>query len=208
MKNDLRSEKVLIIDFGSQYTQLIARRVRELGVYSEIRAWSVDPEEIIELNPTAIILSGGPESVAQGNSAPSIAPSVLTMGIPVLGICYGMQIMASQMGGAVENCDRREFGYAQVKVEHASALLMEISDRVDESGDELLDVWMSHGDNVSRMPDGFLCIASTESCPIAGMADENKRLYGIQFHPEVTHTMQGSEIFFVSSLGQSHFLTE
>ena len=195
MKNDLRSEKVLLLDFGSQYTQLIARRVRELGVYSVIRAWSVDPEEIIELNPTAIILSGGPESVAQGNSAPSIPPSVLTMGIPVLGICYGMQIMASQMGGAVENCDRREFGYAQVKVEHACALLMEISDHVDESGDVLLDVWMSHGDNVSRMPKGFLRIASTDSCPIAGMADDTKKLYGIQFHPEVTHTMQGSEIF-------------
>ncbi|MBV32487.1 MAG: glutamine-hydrolyzing GMP synthase [Porticoccaceae bacterium] len=195
MKNELRSEKVLLLDFGSQYTQLIARRVRELGVYSEIRAWNINPEEIIELNPTAIILSGGPESVAQGNSAPSVAPSVLTMGIPVLGICYGMQTIAAQMGGAVQNSDRREFGYAQVKVKHASALLMEVSDHIDESGAAVLDVWMSHGDNVSSMPEGFVCIASTESCPIAGMADHKRNLYGIQFHPEVTHTTQGSEIF-------------
>ncbi len=195
MKNELRSEKVLLLDFGSQYTQLIARRVRELGVYSEIRAWNINPEEIIELNPTAIILSGGPESVAQGNSAPSVAPSVLTMGIPVLGICYGMQTIAAQMGGAVQNSDRREFGYAQVKVKHASALLMEVSDHIDESGTAVLDVWMSHGDNVSSMPEGFVCIASTESCPIAGMADHKRNLYGIQFHPEVTHTTQGSEIF-------------
>tara|TARA_E500000178_G_scaffold356441_1_gene434400 strand:+ start:5069 stop:6649 length:1581 start_codon:yes stop_codon:yes gene_type:complete len=195
MKNELRSEKVLLLDFGSQYTQLIARRVRELGVYSEIRAWNINPEEIIELNPTAIILSGGPESVAQGNSAPSVAPSVLTMGIPVLGICYGMQTIAAQMGGVVQNSDRREFGYAQVKVKHASALLMEVSDHIDESGNAMLDVWMSHGDNVSCMPEGFVCIASTESCPIAGMADHKRNLYGIQFHPEVTHTTQGREIF-------------
>jgi GMP synthase (glutamine-hydrolysing) len=189
---DLHSQKILILDFGSQYTQLIARRVREIGVFSEIRAWDITEEEIRGFNPQGIILSGGPESVTGGATAPRAPDCVFTMGLPVLGICYGMQTMAAQLGGKVDTSDVREFGYAQVNVEGQSALL---GDHIGTDGESLLDVWMSHGDKVVAMPKGFSLMACTPSCPIAGMANEDKKFYGIQFHPEVTHTLQGEKIF-------------
>jgi GMP synthase (glutamine-hydrolysing) len=193
--SDLQSQKILILDFGSQYTQLIARRVREIGVFSEIRPWDISEQEIRDFNPNGIILSGGPESVTEGEAAPSAPESVFAMGLPVLGICYGMQTMASQLGGKVESSDLREFGYAQIKVENPCELLGDVSDHRGEKGEALLDVWMSHGDKVVAMPEGFELMASTPSCPIAGMFDPNRNLYGIQFHPEVTHTLQGEAIF-------------
>jgi len=192
---DLHSQKILILDFGSQYTQLIARRIREIGVFSEIRAWDITEQEIREFDPQGIILSGGPESVTGGASAPRAPDCVFTMGLPILGICYGMQTMAGQLGGKVDTSDIREFGYAQVKLEGESSLLREIADHTDNDGESLLDVWMSHGDKVVAMPEGFSLMASTPSCPIAGMVHEEKRFYGIQFHPEVTHTLQGEAIF-------------
>ena len=192
---DLHSQKILILDFGSQYTQLIARRIREIGVFSEIRAWDITEQEIREFDPQGIILSGGPESVTGGESAPRAPDCVFTMGLPILGICYGMQTMAGQLGGKVDTSDIREFGYAQVKLEGESSLLREIADHTGNDGESLLDVWMSHGDKVVAMPEGFSLMASTPSCPIAGMVNEEKRFYGIQFHPEVTHTLQGEAIF-------------
>ena len=192
---DLHSQKILILDFGSQYTQLIARRIREIGVFSEIRAWDITEQEIREFDPQGIILSGGPESVTGGASAPRAPDCVFTMGLPILGICYGMQTMAGQLGGKVDTSDIREFGYAQVKLEGESSLLREIADHTDNDGESLLDVWMSHGDKVVSMPEGFSLMASTSSCPIAGMVHEEERFYGIQFHPEVTHTLQGEAIF-------------
>jgi len=192
---DLHSQKILILDFGSQYTQLIARRIREIGVFSEIRAWDITEQEIREFDPQGIILSGGPESVTGGESAPRAPDCVFTMGLPILGICYGMQTMAGQLGGKVDTSDIREFGYAQVKLEGESSLLREIADHTDNNGESLLDVWMSHGDKVVAMPEGFSLMASTPSCPIAGMVNEDKKFYGIQFHPEVTHTLQGEAIF-------------
>ena len=192
---DLHSQKILILDFGSQYTQLIARRIREIGVFSEIRAWDITEQEIREFEPQGIILSGGPESVTGGASAPRAPDCVFTIGLPILGICYGMQTMAGQLGGKVDTSDIREFGYAQVKLEGESSLLREIADHTDNNGESLLDVWMSHGDKVVAMPEGFSLMASTPSCPIAGMVNEEKQFYGIQFHPEVTHTLQGEAIF-------------
>ena len=202
--SDLQSQKILILDFGSQYTQLIARRVREIGVFSEIRPWDISEDDIKEFNPNGIILSGGPESVTEGATAPSAPDCVFTMGLPVLGICYGMQTMASQLGGKVESSDIREFGYAQIKVEHSSELLADAKDHTGDQGEALLDVWMSHGDKVTAMPKGFELMASTSSCPIAGMHDAERNFYGIQFHPEVTHTLQGEAIFqqFVKSICQ------
>ncbi|MDO6421873.1 glutamine-hydrolyzing GMP synthase [Saccharophagus degradans] len=191
---DIHSQRILILDFGSQYTQLIARRVREVGVYSEIRAWDVSDEEIKEFAPKGIILAGGPESVTAGFS-PRAPQLVFELGIPVLGICYGMQTMAEQLGGKVESSNVQEFGYAQVKIENECALIKDIKDHVDDSGAALLDVWMSHGDKVVAMPEQFTLMASTPSCPIAGMAWEEKKFYGVQFHPEVTHTLQGKRIF-------------
>ena len=193
--SDLHSQKILILDFGSQYTQLIARRIREIGVFSEIRAWDITEEEILEFGPQGIILSGGPESVTDGIDAPRAPECVFNMGLPILGICYGMQTMAGQLGGKVDTSDIREFGYAQVTVEGKSSLLSEIKDHVDNENKALLDVWMSHGDKVVSMPQGLHLMSSTPSCPIAGMANEEKRFYGIQFHPEVTHTLKGEAIF-------------
>jgi GMP synthase (glutamine-hydrolysing) len=202
--SDLQSQRILILDFGSQYTQLIARRVREIGVFSEIRPWDISEADIKEFNPNGIILSGGPESVTEGATAPSAPDSVFTMGIPVLGICYGMQTMASQLGGKVESSDVREFGYAQIKVENTSDLLADAQDHTGDQGEALLDVWMSHGDKVTAIPEGFQVMASTPSCPIAGMFDASRNFYAIQFHPEVTHTLQGEVIFqqFVKSICQ------
>jgi len=190
---DIHADRILILDFGSQYTQLIARRVRECQVYSEIYAWDVDEQHIRDFNPGAIILSGGPESVTalNGVQAPQC---VFELGVPVLGICYGMQTMAAQLGGSVEPSSKREFGYAEIRARGHSDLLRDIQDRSNDEGHGLLDVWMSHGDHVIALPDGFKVIASTENAPIAGMADESRHFYGLQFHPEVTHTPQGMAI--------------
>ncbi|WP_438768359.1 glutamine-hydrolyzing GMP synthase [Kushneria sp. TE3] len=190
---DIHAHKILILDFGSQYTQLIARRVREIGVYSEVRAFDITEEEIREYNPNGIILSGGPESVAELDS-PRAPQCVFEMGLPVFGICYGMQTMAAQMGGATEGSDKREFGYAQISVSAEDDLLGGIKDHIGDRGDALLDVWMSHGDKVARVPEEFEITASTPSCPIAAMSWAEKRLYAVQFHPEVTHTTQGQRI--------------
>lgn len=194
MTHDIHAQRILILDFGSQYTQLIARRVREIGVFSEIRAWDMTEEEIREYNPRGIILAGSPESTTEEGS-PRAPEVVFNLGVPVFGICYGMQTMAMQMGGLVEGSNVREFGYAQIKVQGESSLLSGIKDHVDADGSSLLDVWMSHGDKVTRMPEGFSLMASTPSCPIAGMYNEEKKFYGVQFHPEVTHTLQGKRIF-------------
>jgi len=190
---DIHQQRLLILDFGSQYTQLIARRVREAGVYCELYAYDCGSEAIADFKPSGIILSGGPESVSLEDS-PRAEPIVFELGVPVLGICYGMQTMAEQLGGTVSSSDKREFGYAQVRARGHSELLREIEDHVTEEGFGMLDVWMSHGDKVSELPDGFKVIASTESAPIAGIADESRGFYGLQFHPEVTHTQQGERI--------------
>ena len=193
MSQDIHSHKILILDFGSQYTQLIARRIREIGVYCEVRAFDMTNEEHKDFAPKGIILAGGPESVTENNS-PRAPEAAFTLGVPVLGICYGMQTMAEQLGGKVASSDLREFGYAQIRSHGDLSLLSGIQDIVANNGINLLDVWMSHGDKVAEMPDNFTLMASTESCPIAGMANEAKKLYGVQFHPEVTHTKQGGAI--------------
>lgn len=190
MNKNIHHHRILILDFGSQYTQLIARRVREIGVYCELWAWDVTEEQIREFNPTGIILSGGPESVHEQNS-PRAPQYVFDAGVPVLGICYGMQTMAEQLGGKVQGSDLREFGYAQVEVVAENDLFAKIEDHVGSNGNALLDVWMSHGDKVVQIPAGFITCASTSTCPHAGMVDEARQFYGVQFHPEVTHTRQG-----------------
>lgn len=187
------TQKILILDFGSQYTQLIARRIRETNVYCELHSWDVSNEFIREFAPAGIILSGGPNSVYE-DETPKAPTAVFELGVPVLGICYGMQTMASQLGGKVENSDKREFGYAEIRARGHSALFRDIQDRCNDEGHGLLDVWMSHGDKVTELPQGFKIIASNESTPIAGMADEARRFYAVQFHPEVTHTKQGKTI--------------
>jgi len=193
MSSDIHADRILILDFGSQYTQLIARRVREAGVYSEIRAWDCPAEDIRAFAPAGIILSGGPESVTI-EEGPRASAEVFELGVPVLGICYGMQTMAAQLGGEVAGSAHREFGYARVTVTAASSLLDGIEDHEDGDGNPLLDVWMSHGDRVETLPPGFIPIAVTDSAPLAGMADDGRRFYGLQFHPEVTHTRQGTRI--------------
>jgi GMP synthase (glutamine-hydrolysing) len=186
-------EKILILDFGAQYTQLIARRVREAHVYCEIHPHDADGAFIRAFDPRGIILSGSPASVWEGGT-PRAPALVFELGVPVLGICYGMQTMAAQLGGEVRMGLVREFGYAEVRAHGHSALLKDIQDRVNGEGHGLLDVWMSHGDRVNKLPPGFQVIASSAAAPIAGMADEKRRLYGVQFHPEVTHTPRGKAI--------------
>jgi len=183
-------KKILILDFGSQYTQLIARRVRESHVYCELHPWDMAAEDIRAFAPSGIILSGGPNSVYE-EETPKAPQVVFDLGVPVLGICYGMQTMAAQLGGAVENGLVREFGYAEIRAQGHSALLRDIQDRANSEGHGLIDVWMSHGDKVTALPPGFSVIASNPATPIAGMADETRRYYALQFHPEVTHTPQG-----------------
>jgi len=185
--------KILILDFGSQVTQLIARRVRESGVFSEVHPYDVSDDFIRTSGASGIILSGGPSSVTEGDT-PRAPQAVFELGVPVLGICYGMQTMAAQLGGKVENGIVREFGYAEVRARGHTALLKDINDFVTPEGHGMLKVWMSHGDKVIDMPPGFKLMASTDSCPVAGMADEARRLYAVQFHPEVTHTLQGAAI--------------
>lgn len=190
--SDIHKHTVLIVDFGSQYTQLIARRVREIGVYSEIYAYDLLDQTDLN-NFSAVILAGGPESATEGMASPKADEALFQMGVPILGICYGMQTIAEQMGGKVEVSNTSEFGFARVKVEEPSPLLIDLSDHA-EGGSQYLDVWMSHGDKVVELPEGFQILASTPSCPIAGMFHEEKCIYGVQFHPEVTHTVQGEQI--------------
>ena len=182
-------DRILILDFGSQYTQLIARRVREAKVYSELHPWDMSEADVRAFKPSGIILSGGPNSVYE-DETPKAPAVVFTLGVPVLGICYGMQTMAAQLGGTVETGDVREFGYAEVSSCGDSMLLRGIEDKADG----VLDVWMSHGDKVTGLPPGFHVICANDSTPIAGMADETRRFYALQFHPEVTHTYQGKAI--------------
>ncbi|MDP3843081.1 MAG: glutamine-hydrolyzing GMP synthase [Oxalobacteraceae bacterium] len=185
--------KILILDFGSQVTQLIARRVRDSGVFSEVFPYDVSDEFIRNYGAAGVILSGGPNSVMEGDT-PRAPQAVFELGVPVLGICYGMQTMAAQLGGQVENGLVREFGYAEVRARSHTALLNEINDFVTTEGHGMLKVWMSHGDKVIQMPPGFKLMASTDNCPIAAMADEERHFYALQFHPEVTHTVQGKAI--------------
>jgi GMP synthase (glutamine-hydrolysing) len=186
-------DKILILDFGSQVTQLIARRVREAHVFCEIHPNDVSDAFIREFAPKAIILSGSHASTYEEHElrAPQ---AVWDLGVPVLGICYGMFAMAVQQGGEVEAADHREFGYAEVRAHGHTALLQGIEDFSTTEGHGMLKVWMSHGDKVTALPPGFKLMASTPSCPIAGMADEARGYYGVQFHPEVTHTVQGREL--------------
>lgn len=186
-------QKILILDFGAQYSQLIARRVRETNVYCEIHPCDVTTKFIREFLPKGIILSGGPASVTK-EKTPRAPKIVFELDIPVLGICYGMQTMAAQLGGVVETSIVREFGYAKVRVRGHTALLKHIQDHANTEGDEFLDVWMSHGDKVITLPPGFKVMASNATAPIAAMADETRKFYGVQFHPEVTHTLQGKVI--------------
>ena len=189
----MNHQKILILDFGSQYTQLIARRVREQQVYCELHPYDVSDDFIRAFAPMGVILSGGPNSVYE-DETPRTPASVFELGVPVLGICYGMQTMAAQLGGKVASAAQREFGYAEVRVRGHSRLLDGIQDIVSAEGYGLLDVWMSHGDKVTELPAGFKIIAESQSAPIAGMADDERGWYGLQFHPEVTHTLKGREI--------------
>jgi GMP synthase (glutamine-hydrolysing) len=179
MMKDIHSDKILILDFGSQYSQLIARRVREIGVYCELYPFSISLDKIQALKPKGIILSGGPQTVVLKDT-PRVAPGLFELGIPVLGICYGMQTMASQLGGVVEKALKREFGYAKVDLIQNIPMFSGIG-----------AVWMSHGDKVTKVPPGFEVIGKTDNTPIAVIADESRNFYGVQFHPEVTHTENG-----------------
>ncbi len=188
--NDIHHDRILVLDFGAQYTQLIARRIREIGVYCEVWAWDHDPAAIAAYGAKGIILSGGPESTTLAD-APRAPDAVFTAGVPVLGICYGMQTLAAQLGGTTEAADAREFGHARVEIVADDALLAGLSDHAPARA---LDVWMSHGDHVASAPPGFVVTARTDRIPVAAMADEARRLYGVQFHPEVTHTKQGTAL--------------
>ncbi|MFT5137491.1 MAG: GMP synthase (glutamine-hydrolyzing) [Arenicella sp.] len=181
--SNLHSDKILILDFGSQYTQLIARRIRELGVYCEIWAYDNPLETILEFQPKGIILSGGPSTVTQ-QSTPRCPNGIFELGIPVLGICYGLQCMAAMLGGEVETSNKREFGHAQVNLCEANRLITEPNQ----------DVWMSHGDKVSVLPEGFKVIAQSANAPLCAIADESRKFYGVQFHPEVTHSEFGEAL--------------
>ena len=190
---NIHHHKILILDFGSQYTQLIARRVREIGVYCELFPYDVSSHFIENFNPSGIILSGGPDSVNDEKSAR--APDIVfDLKVPILGICYGMQTMAVQLGGDATSAKKAEFGFAKIRARNHSKLLSGINDETNSYGHGLLDVWMSHGIEVTKLPLGFDLIASTENCPIAGFANNDKNYYGLQFHPEVTHTKQGINI--------------
>jgi GMP synthase (glutamine-hydrolysing) len=187
---NIHSDKILILDFGAQYTQLIARRLREIGVYCEIWAWDHDADEIAAFGAKGVILSGGPESTTLLD-APKVPQQVFDSGVPILGICYGMQALAAQLGGATEAADAREFGHASVDIVAPSRLFDGLTDYPDE---HKLDVWMSHGDHVATAPPGFVVTGRTDRIPVAVMENEDKRWYGVQFHPEVTHTKQGGAL--------------
>ena len=200
---NIHHHKILILDFGSQYTQLIARRVREIGVYCELLPYDVNQHFIENFNPSGIILSGGPDSVNDEKSgrAPDI---IFKLEVPILGICYGMQTMAVQLGGNATSAKNAEYGFAQIRARNQSKLLTGINDEINSIGHGLLDVWMSHGIEVTKLPFGFELIASTDNCPIAGFANKDKNYYGLQFHPEVSHTKQGVKILerFVTDICQ------
>jgi len=200
---NLQQNKILIIDFGSQYTQLIARRVREIGVYCELVPYDINPHFIEKFNPSGIILSGGPDTVSQ-NDSPRAPTIVFDLKVPILGICYGMQTMAVQLGGEAKISKKAEFGFAQIRARNHSNLLTDIADEINLQGHGLLDVWMSHGIEVTKLPKDFELIASTDSCPIAGFANSEKSYFGLQFHPEVTHTKKGIQILerFVTTICQ------
>jgi len=188
---DIHAHRILILDFGSQYTQLIARRVRECGVYSEVHPWDMNEAALRDFRPSGVILSGGPESVNL-QQPPRVSPSVFELGVPVLGICYGMQAMAAQLGGEVSASAHREFGYAELEPLE-SRLLAGLSD-ADATSPPLLKVWMSHGDRVESVPPGFDITGRSTNSPLAAMEDRERDYYGVQFHPEVTHTLQGQHI--------------
>ena len=195
MYSNIAKRPLIILDFGSQYTQLLARRVREMCVYCEIHPYNIAAAVFHSLSPCGVILSGGPASATNYTTATLKAPPWLfNLKLPILGICYGMQTMAVQLGGKVESSAKREFGYAQVALHGKSSLLANIEDSTTPAGAALLDVWMSHGDEVLRLPPGFNVICATTNTPIAGMANEEKHMYGLQFHPEVHHTLQGRRI--------------
>ena len=192
MKNITKSP-LIILDFGSQYTQLIGRRIREIGVYCEILPYDVDKKTLQSKNPCGFILSGGPSTTTlETNPKPN--NWVFESNLPILGICYGMQYMATHLGGVVAQSKKREFGYAELRLHGHTVLLKNIEDKTDENGQALLDVWMSHGDKVEQLPPGFEVICETQNAPLAGMANEEKKWFGLQFHPEVTHTLQGVRI--------------
>ncbi len=194
-EKNIHEDRILILDFGSQYTQLIARRVRAAGVYCEIHPWDWSETSIEDFAPRGIVLSGGPQTVTDGGDGTWRAPGIVfRLGVPVLGICYGMQTMAAQLGGRVVTASHHEYGHARVRARGHSRLLRDIEDHTTPEGHGMLDVWMSHGDRVEELPPGFKRIASSDNAPIAGMADESRGFYGLQFHPEVTHTRQGSRI--------------
>ena len=200
---NIYNDKILILDFGSQYSQLIARRIREIGVYCELLPYDVSSHFIEKFKPNGIILSGGPDTVSQTNSAR--APDIVfELNVPLLGICYGMQTMAVQLGGDARSAEKAEYGFAQIRARNHSSLLNNISDKINSDGHGLLDVWMSHGIEVTKLPSGFKLIASTDNCEIAGFANEKINYYGLQFHPEVTHTKQGINILerFVTDICQ------
>lgn len=208
----LTERPILILDFGSQYTQLIGRRIREMGAYSEIHPWNLSKDAFERLNPIGVILSGGPSSTTV-DSTPRTPDWLFEKStLPILGICYGMQAIAMQNGGTVERSDYREFGYAQLELHGHSQLLDNIEDSSNASGASLLDVWMSHGDKVTSLPPNFINICRTEGAPIAGMAHKNNPWYGLQFHPEVTHTRQGHRILqrFVTDIckAEGHWTTD
>ncbi len=188
MMSNIHADRILILDFGAQYTQLIARRIREIGVYCEIWAWDHDPAEIAAFAPKGIILSGGPESTTQAD-CPAAPAHVFEAGVPILGICYGMQTLAVQLGGATEAGNQREFGHAELELVGGDALMSVLKTLPEGS-----HVWMSHGDHVSKAPPGFSVTAKTDRLGIAAFADDARKIYGVQFHPEVTHTRGGEAL--------------
>lgn len=200
---NIHNDKILILDFGSQYTQLIARRIREIGVYCELLPYDIRPHFIEKFKPSGIILSGGPDTVSQTDSA-RVPDIVFELNIPLLGICYGMQTMAVQLGGDARSAEKAEYGFAQVRARNHSELLRDISDEINSTGHGLLDVWMSHGIEITKLPPDFKLIASSDNCEIAGFANTKIHYYGLQFHPEVTHTKQGINILkrFVTGICQ------
>ena len=193
MSQNIHDHRILILDFGSQYTQLIARRVREAGVYCEIHHYDMPQQAFIEFSAKGIIYSGGPES-ANLEGTPRIPEYMLNSGLPQLGICYGMQTMAQQLGGEVQGSDKSEFGHAEIEIASGNTLLSDLEHSVQQGNVFRHNVWMSHGDKVSRVPQGFTVIAATDTAPVAAMANAARNLYGLQFHPEVTHTPSGQEI--------------
>ncbi|CRK85812.1 GMP synthase [glutamine-hydrolyzing] [Candidatus Providencia siddallii] len=193
MTTNLYKNCILVIDFGSQYSQLIVRRIREIGVYCEFYDWNITEKQIKKINPNGLILSGGPESVTKFDS-PKAPNCIFNIGVPILGICYGMQTITIQLGGEVDVSDKREFGYANVEIFGRCDLFDTLLDNFNLNGIPVLDVWMSHGDKVIKIPPGFRCIASTLNCQYAIIVNDEKKIYCVQFHPEVTHTRQGINI--------------